>query len=126
MRAAFGASSLSNSKRLAPSSVMKRVTPVAFPPGWLRLDTSPMVTGSPPSVNTIGMAEVAAFAASAALLPPVAAITLPDVPRVRPRAPAAGLALGVVLEEPGLDKPRHEAFGVRRQDPQSVDLEQRR
>ena len=25
---------------------MKRVTPVAFPPGWLRLDTSPMVTGS--------------------------------------------------------------------------------
>src|SRR3954469_24634183 len=75
MRAAFGASSLSNSKRLAPSSVMKRVTPVAFPPGWLRLDTSPMVTGSPPSVNTIGMAEVAAFAASAALLPPLAAIT---------------------------------------------------
>jgi hypothetical protein len=55
---------------------MKRVTPVAFPPGWLRLDTSPMVTGSPPSVNTIGMAEVAAFAASAAMLPPVAAITI--------------------------------------------------
>jgi hypothetical protein len=49
--------------------------PVAFPPGRLRLATSPTFTGSAPPVNTMGMVVVAALAASAGALPPVATIT---------------------------------------------------
>src|SRR5262250_1222518 len=41
-------------------------TPVAWPLGRLRLSTSPISTGSAALVNTIGTAEVAALAASAA------------------------------------------------------------
>jgi hypothetical protein len=52
-----------------------KVTPVTLPPGLLRLATRPSSTGSPPMVNTIGMAAVAALAASPEASPPVAAIT---------------------------------------------------
>ena len=44
----------------------QEVAPVTFPPGRLRLTTSPVSTGSLPIANTIGMVAVAAFAASAA------------------------------------------------------------
>ena len=40
---------------------------MTLPPGRLRLVTSPSRTGSPPDSKTIGMVEVAAFAASAQL-----------------------------------------------------------
>ena len=44
----------------------KKTTPVALPPaGRLRLATRPRLTGSPLLANTIGIVEVAAFAASA-------------------------------------------------------------
>src|SRR5438876_2532167 len=41
-------------------------TPVRFPPGWARLDASPRPTGSATKSITIGMSEVASFAACAA------------------------------------------------------------
>ena len=41
-------------------------TPVTLPPGRERLATSPTATGSLPTVNTIGIDAVAAFAARAA------------------------------------------------------------
>ena len=48
---------------------------MTLPPGRLRLLTSPVATGSPPIANTIGIVVVAAFAASAAGVPLIAAIT---------------------------------------------------
>ena len=42
------------------------MTPVALPPGRLRLATNPMSTGSLPIAKTIGMLDVAALAASPA------------------------------------------------------------
>src|SRR4051794_6223482 len=48
-----------------------RVVPVMLPPGRLRLETSPKRTGSPPIVNTIGIARVAACAARAEGTSPV-------------------------------------------------------
>jgi hypothetical protein len=55
--------------------VPKKLTPVMFPPGRLRLATKPAPTGSPPNVKTIGIVVVAALAAKIELPPPVAAIT---------------------------------------------------
>ena len=49
---------------------------MTLPPGRLRLATRPSLTGSPPMVKTIGIVEVAALAASAAGVPPVATITV--------------------------------------------------
>src|SRR5213082_1249831 len=43
-----------------------KVVPVMFPPGRLRLATSPVSTGSLGTIMTIGMLLVALFAASAA------------------------------------------------------------
>jgi hypothetical protein len=40
--------------------------PVTLPPGCERLETTPAPTGSPTPVKTIGMVEVAFFAANAA------------------------------------------------------------
>ena len=50
---------------------MSRLTPVVLPPGRFKLSTKPIFTGSPPVVNTIGIADVAALAASAEGSPPV-------------------------------------------------------
>ena len=63
--AAPGASSLSSSSRFAINLLTKKLTPVTFPPGRLRLATSPNSTGSPPVTNTIGSVDVAGLAASA-------------------------------------------------------------
>src|SRR5262249_36565931 len=41
------------------------LTPVALPPGRLKLATRPYWTGSDPLVNTMGIVAVAAFAAEA-------------------------------------------------------------
>src|SRR5262249_12494011 len=68
--------------------VVKRLTPVALPPGRLRLATKPILTGSPPTVNTIGIVDVAALAASAEGSPPVVARTA--TPRRTRSAASAG------------------------------------
>jgi hypothetical protein len=52
---------------LATSSAVKKLTPVRLPPGRLKLATSPCFTGSPPAPKTMGIVEMAAFAASAAV-----------------------------------------------------------
>jgi hypothetical protein len=66
MRAEVGTSSRKSPKRLAANSAEKKLMPVAFPPGRARLATRPIFTGSAAVENTIGIVEVAAFAASAA------------------------------------------------------------
>jgi hypothetical protein len=48
---------------------------VGLPPGRVRLATSPAATGSLMPGKTIGIVEVALFAAIAALMPPPATIT---------------------------------------------------
>jgi len=45
-------------------SLAKKLIPVALAPGWARLPTRPSATGSSPTPNTIGTAEVAALAAN--------------------------------------------------------------
>src|SRR5260370_20524177 len=70
-----GASSRNISNCFATSSAVWKLTPVALPPGRLRLATRPSLTGSMALTNTIGMAVVAALAAKTEGPPPVAAIT---------------------------------------------------
>src|SRR5262245_42922635 len=65
-RVAMGKRSRRNPSRLAASSAAKKVMPVTFPPGWLRLATRPSPTGSAAVENTIGIVVVAVLAASAA------------------------------------------------------------
>jgi hypothetical protein len=50
-------------------------TPVMFPPGRLKLATSPRSTGSAPMLKTMGMVDVAALAATVAGAPPIGTIT---------------------------------------------------
>src|SRR4051812_30983870 len=61
-----GISSRNSPSRLAISEDDNMVTPVTLPPGRRRLATKPDSTGSLPLVKTIGIVEVAAFAARAA------------------------------------------------------------
>src|SRR5262249_24617602 len=70
-----GSSWCSSSNRFGATSMFKLVTPVRLPLGWLRLATSPTLTGSAPIPNTIGMLAVAPFAASAEAVPPAATST---------------------------------------------------
>jgi hypothetical protein len=42
-----------------------------LPPGWAKLATSPLPTGSPAAIMTIGIVEVARLAASGASVPAV-------------------------------------------------------
>ena len=49
--------------------------PVRLPSGRARLETRPSLTGSSPTLNTMGIVAVAALAANATGLPPVAAMT---------------------------------------------------
>src|SRR5262249_46813257 len=64
--ATLGSASRNSSSLLAANSLRNRVTPVALPSGRLRLATRPISTGSPPVRKTVGIVEVAAFAAYAA------------------------------------------------------------
>ena len=72
---AAGTSVRSSSSRFAASSAAKKLIPVALPPGRARLVTSPSLTGSSGTMNTVGIVVVACAAATdaGALL---AAITL--------------------------------------------------
>ena len=58
-----GSSSRRSSKRFGPSILTNMNTPVRLPPGRLKLSTRPVLTGSAPVTNTIGMVLVAALAA---------------------------------------------------------------
>src|SRR5215472_144413 len=62
---ACGSSSRSSPNRFASNATVQKLTPVALPPGRLKLATSPSFTGSEPVKKTIGMIEVAFFAAIA-------------------------------------------------------------
>src|SRR5262252_3873718 len=61
--AAWGTSSESSSSRLGDSSVLRLLKPVRLPPGRARLATRRSPTGSLTLVKTIGIVEVALFAA---------------------------------------------------------------
>src|SRR5262249_30205466 len=77
-RSADGRSSRSNPNPFAPSSVIKKFTPVALPPGRAKLATRPSLTGSSLMLNTTGIVLVASFTASAATGLPGVAITVSD------------------------------------------------
>src|SRR5262249_19261587 len=62
------------SQPLCHSSRLKKLIPVRLPPGRARLATRPSLTGSSPTLNTMGMVVVAALATNAEEGPPVAAI----------------------------------------------------
>jgi hypothetical protein len=51
--------------RFVTTSAPKKLIPVRLPPGRARLETRPSLTGSSPTVNTIGVVAVADLAASA-------------------------------------------------------------
>ena len=70
-----GSNSCNTCTRFGVISTFVCVTPVTLPPGRFRLLTRPILTGSAPTSKTIGMAVVAALAASAAGVL-VAAITV--------------------------------------------------
>ena len=61
--------------RFDANSAVKMFTPVALPPGRLRLATSPVWDGSLPTLNTIGIVVVAALAMAAGASPPPVTIT---------------------------------------------------
>src|SRR5262249_29880722 len=62
-RTALGNSSCRSPSRFETTSMVKKLTPVALPPGRARLATRPSLTGSSPTANTIGIVAVAALAA---------------------------------------------------------------
>src|SRR5207245_10745238 len=64
-----GASALRISIRLGTSSVVRLDTPVRLPSGFARSLTRPAATGSGTTVKTIGIVDVAPFAARAATAP---------------------------------------------------------
>ena len=75
MTSVAGASSCNSSNRFGPSSAFNVTTPVALPPGRLRLATRPDLTGSPPPLNTMGIVAVDACAMGPEG-PPTATITV--------------------------------------------------
>src|SRR5215467_7475477 len=85
---ALGTISCSRASLLEPSRAAYTLTPVALPPGRLRLATSPALTGSSPVVKTIGTVVVAALAARAEMVPPVAAKI------VTPRSTSSAISAG--------------------------------
>jgi hypothetical protein len=64
-----------SSSRFAANSLAKKLTPVRLPPGRARLATRPSLTGSSPTLKTIGIVVVADLAANDEPPPPTAAIT---------------------------------------------------
>ena len=62
-RVAAGTSSRRSSSRFAANSLEKKLIPVRLPPGRARLATRPSLTGSSPTLKTMGIVVVAALAA---------------------------------------------------------------
>src|SRR5262245_66598700 len=71
-RVAAGTISRRSSRRFAANSFAKLLIPVRLPPGWVRLATRPSLTGSSPTLKTMGIVVVAALAATAAQFPDAA------------------------------------------------------
>ena len=74
-RFASGNSSCNSCNRLGPSSHAKKLTPVMLASGLLRFATKPKSLGSLPVAKTIGMVEVAAWAARTGVSPPTVTMT---------------------------------------------------
>src|SRR5262249_29758663 len=70
IRTAFGTKSCRSRNRLAANSELKKLMPVALPPGRARLATRPSRIGSAVILKTIGIVEVAALAARALAVEP--------------------------------------------------------
>ena len=87
-RWSFGKRSFSSSSCLGAISPARFAMPVTLPPGRPRLATAPLPTGSETSVNTMGMMEVAAFAAS---VPGVALVTITSTFSATSSAASAGM-----------------------------------
>ena len=68
-RVAAGRSSRRSARRFATNSAEKKLIPVTFALGRLRLATSLSLTGSSATANTIGMVAVVDLAAIAAAVP---------------------------------------------------------
>src|SRR5215831_1924253 len=66
-----GINSRKSSSRLPATSAAWFDDPVTFPPGRARLATKPVPTGSPADANTIGITDVACFAARTDAVPQV-------------------------------------------------------
>ena len=75
MTLASGTTSRSRPSRFGAEATLRKLTPVMLPPGLLRLATRPVATGSAPMWKTIGMDDVAAFAASAGGTEPLVTMT---------------------------------------------------
>src|SRR5262249_28532335 len=71
-RTALGTSSRNSPSRLARTSEVRKLIPLALPPGRARLATKPFATGSSVTLKAIGIVAVAALAASVAGSPIVA------------------------------------------------------
>jgi hypothetical protein len=72
IRTALGTIPCSRENCLATVSTLKKLMPVALPPGRARLATKPVLTGFSATPKTIGVVAVAALAARAARAPTVA------------------------------------------------------
>src|SRR5262245_24353364 len=68
--AARGSSFSRSSSRFGSKSEVYKATPVALPPGRLRLVTRPSPIGLGPTMKRTGMVAVASFAALADTVPP--------------------------------------------------------
>lgn len=68
INAALGNNSWRRPNRFCDTALEKNAIPVALPPGFARLATKSNFTGSAPPEKTIGIVEVAALAACAALI----------------------------------------------------------
>src|SRR6516162_2818975 len=71
-----GTTSRNGASRLPARSAAWKASPVTLPPGRARLATKPMPTGSSTSAKTMGTADDACFAASAAFPPVTMTCTL--------------------------------------------------
>jgi hypothetical protein len=83
---AAGTISRTTWSRFANSSEVSQATPVAVPPGRLRLATRPNFTGSSPARKTSGIVLLAARAPSAELMPVVTNTAEPRWTRSAARA----------------------------------------
>src|SRR5438093_5232690 len=67
----FGTASFRRSSRLAARPGPRTVKPVTFPPGCARLETRPLLTGSPAPAITMGIVVIACLAARVSGVPRV-------------------------------------------------------
>src|ERR1700730_18095050 len=111
---ALGTASLRSAKRLADSSVATSETPVMLPPGWARLATRPVATGSPEKVTTIAVSPARCFAANAAGSPLEQDVLVGDVTALGKGVDRRG-AQEAYIGGPGANQPDAIDFACLRQ-----------